>query len=143
MGLLYAAVSAYWAAGGTAGLDSVGGGPARLTRDRDPGMVAVLWVTVGLKLLAALPGLALARRRWWLPRRPLLVLAGIAAAVLAVYGGVLTGVQALVKAGVVESSGQTDRTAFHGHLFLWDPWFLVWGLLLGLAVYREVRSGSR
>ncbi|WP_033196136.1 DUF3995 domain-containing protein [Streptomyces xiaopingdaonensis] len=137
LGLLYAAVSAYWAAGGTAGLDTVGGELARSTRARDPGMVAVLWLTVGLKLVAALLGLALVRPRRRMPRRLLLTLSGVAAVVLTAYGGLLVGGQALVKAGVLGTSSDVDRTAFDWHLFLWDPWFLVWGLLLGAAAYRE------
>ncbi|WP_019545470.1 DUF3995 domain-containing protein [Streptomyces sulphureus] len=136
LGLLYAAVSAYWAAGGTAGLDTVGGELARSARARDPGMVAVLWLTVGLKLLAALLGLALVRPSWRMPRRLLLPLSWVAAVVLTAYGGLLVGGQALVKAGAVEASSDMDWTAFDWHLFLWDPWFLIWGLLLCLAAHR-------
>lgn len=137
VGLLYAVVSAYWAAGGTAGLDTVGGELARSTRAREPVMVAVLWFTVALKLLAALLGPALVRHRWRLPRRLLLAVSVTAAVVLTAYGALLAGGQALVKTGVVRASAHTDWKAFDWHLFLWDPWFLVWGLLLGLAAYRE------
>lgn len=143
LGLLYAAVSAYWAAGGTAGLDTVGGELARSARARQPVMVAVLWLTAGLKLLAALLGLALVgHRRCRLPRRLVRALSGIAAVVLTAYGALLVGGQALVKAGAVRASAHVDWKAFDWHLFLWDPWFLVWGLLLGVATYREWLSRS-
>lgn len=145
LGLLYALVSVYWAAGGTGGLDTVGGDLARLSRDRDPTMVAVLWLTVGLKLVGAVLGLALVRPWWWLPHRPLLVLSWVAAVVLTAYGGLLVGGQTLVKAGLVEASANVDWKAFDWHLFLWDPWFLLWGLLLGVAAYRarQPRSAHR
>ncbi|MFI6349474.1 DUF3995 domain-containing protein [Streptomyces sp. NPDC050560] len=138
VGLLYAAVSAYWGAGGTAGLGTVGGEIARSARERDPGMFVVLWLTVGLKIVGALLGPALVphRRLRRLPRRPVLVLSWVAAAVLTLYGGALVVGQALVKAGAVAASADMDRRAFDWHLFLWDPWFLVWGLLLGAAVLR-------
>jgi len=42
----------------------------------------------------------------------------------------LTGV--LAVADVLPSG--SDRTALKGHAFLWDPWFLVWGLALGTAL---------
>jgi LPXTG-motif cell wall-anchored protein len=40
---------------------------------------------------------------------------------------------------VIGTSGDTDWKAFHWHLFLWDPWFLIWGLLLGAATWGFTR----
>ncbi|NGO71670.1 DUF3995 domain-containing protein [Streptomyces boncukensis] len=143
LGLLYALVSAYWAAGGTAGLDTVGGDLERWGRARDPTMVAVLWLTAGLKLIAAVLGLALVRK-WGkrLPRWTLLALSWGATAVLVLYGGSLVVGQALVKAGVIEASADVDWKAFDWHLFLWDPWFLIWGLLLGATTWGSARQSA-
>jgi hypothetical protein len=33
-----------------------------------------------------------------------------------------------------------DPRALRWHVLLWDPWFLLWGLLLLLAVRRRRRS---
>lgn len=144
VGLLYALVSLYWAAGGTAGLNTVGGELEGWARERAPGMVAVLWVTAALKLVGALLGLSLVQR-WGhrLPRWLPLTLSWVAAVVLAVYGGALVAGQLLVQAGAVRASPNMDWTAFHGHLYLWDPWFLLWGLLLGYAAWGRARHGPR
>ena len=40
--LLYAAVSFYWAAGGTAGLGTIGGQLEELGRARDPAIIALV-----------------------------------------------------------------------------------------------------
>jgi len=72
---------------------------------------------------------------------------GAASAVLTAYGGLLVAVGALVLTGLVSPSGPVDRTALRWHVLLWDLWFLVWGLLLGVAAWqygRESRSrGAR
>ena len=39
---VFAAISFYWAAGGTAGLDTIGDGLEELGRARDPGVVALV-----------------------------------------------------------------------------------------------------
>ncbi|GAA2107972.1 DUF3995 domain-containing protein [Actinomadura alba] len=140
LGLLYALVSAYWAAGGTAGLDTLGGELERLARARDPLMIAMVWLIAGLKLVAAVLGPALVQswgRRF--PRWMLLTLSWGAATVLVLYGGLLVGGQRLVKTGVLEASPDMDWTAFNWHLFLWDPWFLIWGLLLGAVTWSSTR----
>lgn len=141
VGVLYALVSVYWAAGGTLGLKTLGGQLERLGRARDPQLIAVVWVTAGLKLFAAVLGLALVRpwgRR--LPRWMLLIAAWGTTVVLVLYGGTLVIVQSLVQIGVIAASADMDWTAFHWHLFLWDPWFLVWGLLLGAATWGFVST---
>lgn len=140
LGLLHTLVSVFWAVGGTTGLDTVGGELERLGRERDPLMLMVIWLAVALKLTAATLGLAVARE-WGrrLPRWLVLTLAWGAATVLVLYGGVMVIGQALVKAGVFQAAADMDWTAFHWHLFLWDPSFLLWGLLLGAATWGFTR----
>jgi hypothetical protein len=135
LALGYAAVSLYWALGGRAGLATVGGYPARMGRDGSAAAAAVIWTTVALKVVGAVLALALvprfARR---LPGRPVRLLAGAAAVVLTLYGGVLVGAGALVETGVIRVSGAVDWRALRWHIGVWDLWFLLWGLLLALAV---------
>lgn len=131
----HAAVSAYWAFGGTAGLATVGGELARWAREHSPAAAGALAGIAAVKLLVAALGPVVARR----PNRVVRRLAGAAAVVLIGYGGVLTAGQALVAVGVVPASPQLDRTAFYGHLLLWDPWFLLWGLALWAAVRTSRR----
>ena len=67
-------------------------------------------------------------------------LAWVTAAVLTIYGAVLTGVGLLVQAGVIGRSAHPDNRALEWHAYLWDPWFLIWGLLSVTALLRS-RAG--
>lgn len=138
---LFAVVSLYWAVGGTWGLESVGGTIEQAAREQDPVMVVLLYAVTVVKALGAVFALALVRP-WGtvFPRRLLLILGWAGAAVLVLYGGALTGGQLLIKIGVISGTSQMDMTAFHGHLYLWDPWFLVWGLLFGISLIRFARD---
>lgn len=59
---------------------------------------------------------------------------------LTVYGLVLTAGGLLVQANVVAASRHADHRALAWHAFLWDPWFLTWGVLVTIAM---VASGRR
>jgi hypothetical protein len=145
LALLYAVPSFYWALGGTAGLDTVGGAIEQLGRTRDPAGVALAIGAGVLKVAGGLLALALVRP-WGraLPRRLLGGVAWAASVVLTAYGGLLVVVGALVLSGLVSPVGPVDRTALRWHVLLWDLWFLVWGLLLGVAAWHYGReSGSR
>jgi len=137
LALLYAIPSFYWAAGGTIGLDTVGGAIEELARARDPAGVA-LGIGAGvLKVAGAVLALALVRPRGRrVPRRLVGGVAWAASVVLTLYGGLLVAVGALVLAGVIGPAGPVDRTALRWHVLLWDLWFLVWGLLLGVAAWH-------
>lgn len=140
VGALYAAVSAYWAAGGAVGLDTLGGTLAEQARARNPQLIAIVWLTVVLKLVGAVLGLALVQpwgRR--VPRWMLLTASWTATVVLVLYGGLLVVGQALIALGVLPRGEPFDPVAFYWHLFVWDPWFLLWGLLLGAATLRFAR----
>jgi hypothetical protein len=56
------------------------------------------------------------------------------------YGTVLTTAGLLVQAGVINSSSKPDWRALDWHAYLWDPWFLIWGLLIAAALARS-RAG--
>jgi Protein of unknown function (DUF3995) len=141
LALLYAVVRFYWALGGTAGLDTVGGTIEEPVRANDPRGVALGAVAGILKVAGGLLALALVRP-WGraLPRRLLLGAAWAACVLLTAYGGVLVAVGALVLTGVIRPSGPVDRTALWWHVMVWDLWFLVWGLLLGVAAWQYGRE---
>jgi hypothetical protein len=67
----------------------------------------------------------------------LVVAAWVGAVVLVLYGGVNVVAGALVLGGVVEVAGEVDRTALWWHVLVWDLWFVVWGVLLGMAVWAR------
>lgn len=126
-------MSIYWGVGGTWLLDTVGGSLARLGRSRDATVIAAVWAAAALKLVAApLPVIAVREPT----RRAARTLAWVAAAILTVYGAVLTVIGLLVQAGVIHSSAHADRKALAWHAYLWDPWFLLWGLLIVVALLR-------
>jgi hypothetical protein len=133
---LFAAVSFYWGAGGTFGLDTVGREAVALSRSGNVWVYLALWFAGLVKVAGGLLALALVRP-WGsrlFPRWMLLVAGWTGAVLLVLYGGVQLGVQLLVKSGAIQAPADMDRRGFYGHLYLWDPWFLLWGLLLGVAV---------
>jgi hypothetical protein len=55
----------------------------------------------------------------------------LAGGVLTLYGGALVAVEAVALTGVLGEPA--DPTALRWHAFLWEPWFLLWGVLLLVA----------
>jgi hypothetical protein len=148
LGLASAGVSTYWAAGGNGLLDTIGGDIERWGRERGGAVVAALWVIVAVKTTVAiaapvLAGLGGARLPSWTTGRVPRTLGWIAAAVLTVYGGALTIAGLLVEVGVVEASADADPKALAWHAYLWDPWFLAWGLAFLVALSLTRSRGDR
>jgi hypothetical protein len=139
VGLPYVAVSVYWGLGGSWLLDTVGGTLEEQGRAGSAGVVFAVWAAAGLKAIAAiLPLLALgvlapSRPSW---RRLLRVLAWVEAVILTLYGLVLTTAGLLVQSGVISPAANADHRALAWHAYLWDPWFLLWGLLVTTAMLR-------
>jgi Protein of unknown function (DUF3995) len=135
LGTAYAGVSAYWAIGGTGLLDTVGGSLERTARTGGTAVVAALWAVALLKLVAAgLPLGALSATPGSRRRRVLCRLAKLEVVILVGYGLPLTGVGLLVQAGVISRGAHADPRGLAWHVFLWDPWFLIWGLAVALAL---------
>jgi hypothetical protein len=137
VGLLYAAVSVYWGLGGTWLLNTVGGSLEKQGRAGHVGVMFAVWAAVVLKVIAAgLPLVAVRRLTSPAWNRAIWMLAWIEAGILAIYGLVLTTVGLLVQAGVIHASATADHRALAWHAYLWDPWFLIWGLLVAGALLR-------
>lgn len=140
VGLAYAAISVYWAAGGTWLLDTVGGTLGQQGRAGNLGIILAVWAAAVLKIIAAIvplaacvtPGQAATARR-----RQMRVLAWFEAAILTIYGLVLTGAGLLVQSGVIAPAASADHRALAWHAYLWDPWFLLWGVLVTAALVRS------
>ena len=137
---LSAAVSAYWLAGGTWLLSTVGGVVEEQGRQGGALVTAGLALVVVVKLAVAVLALALAhpppgrRLRRLVPAAALLV-----GGVLALYSGALV-VGAVALTGVLGEPA--DPAALRWHVLLWDPWLLLWGVLLVAALAaRRVRAG--
>jgi hypothetical protein len=124
-----------------AGVGTLGGRIEELARQRDTGLVVATWVAFLLKALGGVLSLALVQswgRR--LPRRPLLLTSWAGAVLLTVYGALQTATVALITAGVVDDTQGLSSGARRWRLLLWEPWFLLWGLLLGLAAFVYGRA---
>jgi Protein of unknown function (DUF3995) len=130
-------VSFFWTAGGTWLLDTVGGAFEDLARDRTAAAIALGVVVVVVKVTAGFLALGLARSRGSRRvRRLLLGVNATAALVLILWGGINVVVGALVLTDVIAPGDDVDEHALRWHVFLWDSWFLVWGLALALATVR-------
>lgn len=101
------------------------------------------WAAAGLKVAAALLPLFAC---WHATRRghgrAVKTLAWAEAAVLTGYGLVLTAGGLLVQAGIIRTPGAADHRALAWHAYLWDPWFLVWGLLVAASLLAA-RYGTK
>lgn len=141
-GLVHAGFSLYWAVGGRWLLDTVGQWAVDLGHDR-PAVAGVTLVAIAaLKTAAAvIPALATAGRIR--PPRLWRGLAWPAAVVLTAYGAATTLTANLVLTGTLRSDGGYDHTAMLGHAYLWDPLFLLWGVLLAAGLFATRVSANR
>ena len=135
--LFFAVPSFYWAAGGRVGRETIGSEAMELSWGDDPLVMAAVLATGLLKVAAGVFALALVRP-WGetLPRWALLAAGWTGTILLVSYGGVQLGFQVAVASGVITPPTELDRYALYWHLYLWSPWFIAWGILLGLAVHR-------
>ncbi len=142
--VVFAAVSFYWAVGGTAGVNTNAPAITKHVLARDPGWIAIIWGTGALKIIAGLLALALVRP-WGraIPRWLLLTAAGGAVAIMGGYEGAASLIQhALMVAGVIGTPEGLGATSARWHLLLWDPLWLIGGILFGIAAW-EYRRTSR
>jgi len=135
---LFAALSFYWALGGTVGADTISPEIVQLARAHVPWVVAVLWIAAIIKVFSGLIAVALIRpwgRR--IPRWVLLILVWGAGTLLFVHGGLYFVVGLLAWSGAI--SVRTPETVLHWYTFLWGPWWLMGGILFLIAAWIYVR----
>jgi hypothetical protein len=137
---VFAAITFYWAAGGTAGGDTIG--PAITSMAHDPVFIAALWGIGALKVLGGLLALALVRP-WGrvLPRWMLLIAAWGSGTLMVLYGGASWVQEGLMVTGVIRIPAGLGHTAALWHTLLWDPWWLLGGILFVMAAWAYSRSG--
>lgn len=141
---VFAALSFYWALGGT--FLSNTQSPQILALTAEPWFLAVVWLTGFLKDLAGLLALSLVQR-WgetfpvWL-RRAAVWGVGL---LLTFYSGANLGARGLMALGILETPASMRSAAATWHLILWDPWFLLGGVLFLAAAwhFRPGPAGTR
>jgi Protein of unknown function (DUF3995) len=139
--LLFAAMSFFWALGGTLGLDTLGNEIEREARAREPDAIALVWVTGLLKVVGA--GLALALVMPWgrrLPRRLLLPAAWAVGLLLIAYALANFVQHGLMKAGAIDTPEALGSSAATWHLVFWDPFWLLGGVLFTAAAWQYGRA---
>jgi hypothetical protein len=138
-------VSFYWGLGGTFALDRVGREAVELSASGNIPIFIALWLVGLLKVGGGL--LALAMVQPWgsrrVPRWALLSAGWGTSTLLVLYGGAQIGVQLLVRAGTISAPADMDWRGFYGHLYIWNPWFVLWGVLLGVATFSYTRRTRR
>jgi hypothetical protein len=109
-------------------------------RNNNSQMIALTWATGVLKVIAGLLALALVRpwgRR--IPRRLLLVAVWGTGALLTLYGGAGLIEKALMEAGVIDIPESLGAPAVRWYLLMWEPWWLLGGVLFLLAAWGYQR----
>lgn len=135
VGLASAAISAYWGAGGSWMVKTVGGAFERLGNSGSLFAVCLMSVVVLLKVtVAVLPVAALRKESSPSARRLVRGPAWVAACILTGYGFVYTIGGLMVEVGVLKASAGANEYAMSWHTYFWDPWFLVWGILILVAL---------
>lgn len=138
-----AAVSLYWTAGGAYLLDTVGGLPERLAREGGAAALAVGLAAALAKIAAGVLALALIRPNLSRLLHLVVLWASIAgSAVLIIYAGLFVAIGGLVLLGRVTPATPPDLHVIRWHVFLWDLWFLLWGIAWAIASYRRYRLGT-
>ncbi|GLY66070.1 DUF3995 domain-containing protein [Amycolatopsis taiwanensis] len=142
-GLAFAVPSFYWALGGLAGASStIAPSLVELARERDPGFVAILWITGALKFFGGLLGLALVSRRpWGRGINRLLQFLAWGGAVLLTWHGGLFVVQGLLVETHLRDLDPGLRSVSRWYTYLWGPWFIAGGLAFLLAARARLLAG--
>jgi hypothetical protein len=138
-------MSFYWALGGRAGGETIGPAITKPVLAGDPMMLAILWITGALKAVAGVGALALVQP-WGrhIPRWALLLGGWGASALFLVYGAANLIQDALFVVGAIPTPAGIGAVAARWHLFLWDPWWLLGGVLFALATWSySQRRGVR
>jgi Protein of unknown function (DUF3995) len=142
--LAFGALSAWWAAGGVVGEGTIGPAIEDLAAAREPGFVLLLWVTAALKFLAALLALTLIGRIFCRVPRWMRLAAGWVTAVLLLGYGLANLVQHLLMwTGAVAVPDGLGSAALPWHLLLWDPVWIVGGVLFTLTAIRAAKLGRQ
>jgi len=119
----------YWALGGTIGLSAVKPSASALPEWR-----AINWAASGVLALPALVAVAVVRARPGVVKTGLLLITMAGSAIAAAHG--LYGIvyRSVTVAGAIDVDGQSFDASRHGwviwDLLVFEPWFLIEGLLL-------------
>lgn len=135
LGLVHAAFSLYWALGGQWLLETVGTEIQDKLKKSALGVSTILLIVTVFKTLAAVIPYLNAKKKLPWPK----LWRGVSwfgSIFLVSYGlfGIIAGL--LVLRGVIKVAS-SDINSLKGHVFLWDPLFLLWGIALLFHLWRS------
>lgn len=125
-GVIHGGFSVYWGLGGSWLLDTVGS----VADAFDGALLLIVLVGLGKIVFALAPLLVDTRVARWIYR--------VGAVVLAVWGAA-----SMIGAVIGLLGNPSDPTALWGHLLLWDPLFVVWGIALLAGTIAPAQTPRR
>jgi hypothetical protein len=140
---LFSLVSFYWAAGGTVGIGTLAQSIQRLGQERDPAFIVEVWITGVLKLLGAFLVLGLTRNWGGAFDRLVRILVWAGGALMLLYGASNFVQDVLIEVGVVGVPRSMGADQVRWYLFLWEPWWILGGLLFLGAAWSTRRRAER
>jgi hypothetical protein len=140
--LAFAAASAYWAAGGTGGANTIARSLADRAAERDPAFVVTLWGAAAVKATLAALALALVRPATARFARPVRFAGWIAGGALTLYGAAGLIEFGLMALGAREIPTDVGDAAVLWYVLLWEPLWLLGGLLFLAATRQAARTTS-
>ncbi|MCT2590924.1 DUF3995 domain-containing protein [Streptomyces sp. N2-109] len=142
-GFVFAVPSFYWAMGGglTGASSTLAPSLLEQARERDPGFIAVLWVTGVLKVVGGLLGLGLVHRHVWGRgmNRLLQLMAWGAAVLLVWHGAEFIGHGLLVQTHAIDIDPDLQSVS-RWYTYLWGPWFVAGGVAFVLATRTHLSA---
>lgn len=134
----FAALSFYWAMGGTMGIRSLGGSIYEMSLNPSPSFVAAVWLTGVVKLLGAVI-LFMTFKEWKQPYLAKLLYYAVktAGVLLFVYGLLNFVTIALSAIHVLEFD--LDAYATFWRLVFWEPFWMIGGVFYFYSLKKSVR----
>lgn len=138
-GIVHGGFSLYWGVGGDVLVTTLGDRIVTAFADRRWLLIPVAVVKIGFALLA------LTLPTWRRAARLIRALCWSGAVALVAWGGANTLIGNAVLSGIIQPGNGYDRDGMAGHAWLWDPLFLLWGILVvaGLLLTRTPRGRPR
>lgn len=135
--VLFTAVHLYWALGGQRGLASSAG--TELATHRPLWFVlAGLWGVAAVLLVGAGFNIGLTRWRFRGTLRRVIIALGLLGGGLLVLRGLL--LEVVLTTGIGGVSDAVGSAQTHWGLLLWNPWFMLGGVMVLLATHQFARS---
>ncbi len=131
----FAALSFYWALGGSFLYRTQS--PQILELASQSWFLAVVWLTGLLKVVAGMVAFSLVQQ--WGTRVPVWfrrISSWSIGLILTLYGGANLAVRGLMTLGALETPASMRSAAAMWHLVLWDPWFVLGGVLFISAAWN-------